>query len=185
MAAGMSAIAKSRISLTDCFHLQVRFPECMHITVSRDPGSLHAIADPSAVSLRRNVECLQCYTTHASCVRTRGRRQRPCIASRERFVLSKTRLSSQQGWNRARIRPAGIYVNGCLGFWTRCSSQKWPATGEERCCKILVISSCWGLHLQASPGPILDLRSGCGPNRQVALLAFSEHMRIMYDLWDV
>lgn len=105
----------------------------------------------------------QCYTTHTSHVRTCGRPQRPCIATREQpaFVMSSRRVSSQ-GWEQGHgFSPRGS-TNRVPGLLDTLLCQKKAASRGSDAQKSWSSHFCWDRCMRACPGPILDLRVGAG-----------------------
>jgi hypothetical protein len=123
----------------------------MHITVTRDAGSVHhAMTDVAVVSLRSPAQRdFQCYTAHASRVRTCGRPQRPCIASRKQaaFVMSGRRVS-RQGWGWDAVTTRGDLRTGAWasGHVVRAKSR---VTGGYDVGKSWSSHFCWDCCMRA------------------------------------
>jgi hypothetical protein len=128
-------------------------------------------------SLYLRGEVFQCYTTHAPHLRTDGRPQRPCIATREHLAsLMSSRRVSTQGLNRVADSTAGIYepVPGLLDTLFVPKVARPGARHRE----ILAVVLGFLHTYEPVLGPFFDLRLGAGrAGDPVRFLCAQVHVR--------
>jgi hypothetical protein len=175
MAAGMSTIAKSRISLTDCFHLQVRFPQAR--------AHAHNGAQGSGFFL-------SCYSGRCRRVTPQERGVSPMLHHPRLLCANSWAAAAALHCDSRTVRVEQNQVTETAGMEQSADSTRGdlrePVPGLlDTLFEPKVASDQGGVLLQ-NPGHLILLgslpaspswahsrfASGCGPNRQVALFTY-------------